>query len=353
MGDAVDRLGMTHCQGGLIMNPPARCKYSDGIEISHSAWRERVHTEVGRQRLTILATFMLLFSRAVLFGGCCGAAPPLAQLVDTSGQHVYDGAKTTVGRPLVELLKAAPELRGLEPAQSQEELDEILDKVGANVDALLEGFPNLIAREDIDEERLDRKRSVTTRRLDPFSYMILAHESGEKVDLEEYRTDAKGNRTEPRQLERKFCLTTGFATMWIHFHPGNRPASRFKLLGRQELRGHKTDVVALAQRPGWATVVGKVESNGTSIVILYQGIAWIDVPSYQILRMRTDLLAPREDVGLERQTTEIEFGEVRLPEVSTPLWLPHEVVVTTASNGEILHNQHRYTSLNFHGTEFA
>jgi hypothetical protein len=69
--------------------------------------------------------------------------------------------------------------------------------------------------------------------------------------------------------------------------------------------------------------------------------------------MRTDLLAPREDVGLERLTTEIEFGEVRLPEVSTPLWLPHEVVVTTASNGEILHNQHRYTSLNFHGTEFA
>lgn len=326
------------------MNPPARCKYSDGIEISHSARRERVHTEVGRQRLTILATFMLLFSRAVLFGGCCGAAPPLAQLVDTSGQHVYDGAKTTVDRPLAELLKAAPELRGLEPAQSQEDLDEILDKVGANVGALLEGFPNLIAREDIDEERLDRKRSVTTRRLDPFSYMILAHEGGENVDLEEYRTDAKGNRTEPRQLERKFCLTTGFATMWIHFHPGNRPASRFKLFGRQDLRGHKTDVVAFAQRPGWATVVGKVESNGRSIIILYQGIAWIDVPSYQILRMRTDLLAPREDVGLARQTTEIEFDEVHLPDVSTPLWLPHEVVVNTASNGEILHNQHRYTN---------
>jgi hypothetical protein len=60
--------------------------------------------------------------------------------------------------------------------------------------------------------------------------------------------------------------------------------------------------------------------------------------------MRTDLLAPRADIGLERETTDTEFGEVRLAELATPLWLPHTVDVTIEWNGEIFRNQHRYTN---------
>jgi hypothetical protein len=116
------------------------------------------------------------------------------------------------------------------------------------------------------------------------------------------------------------------------------------LLGQEELDGHMTDVLAFAQRPGWATILGRVVANGRSVVILYQGIAWIDVSTSQIIRMRTDLLAPRSDVGLKQQTTEVEFGEVHLPEVATPLWLPQTVVVTASLNAETLRNEHRYTN---------
>lgn len=43
--------------------------------------------------------------------------------------------------------------------------------------------------------------------------------------------------------------------------------------------------------------------------------------------MRTDLLAPRPEIGLDRQTTEVTFNQVQLPDVAAPLWLPSEVKV--------------------------
>ena len=329
------------------MNPPARFEYRQGIKTSHSPRRKISDKEAKRFRLAILASVLVLLCRTLLFGGGRGATPPLAQLVDvdTSEQHAYDKAKTILDDSHEELLKALPELRGLEPAQSQKELPEILGRVGANIEALLDGFPNLVSREEVTQQviRIDRQGSVQTKRLVPFTYMILAHESGQVVHLEEYRTDAKGDRAEPQALEAEFSLTKGFATLWTLFSPGNRSSAEFKLLGYGELEGHKTDVVAFAQRPGWATVFGRVNANGTSIVILYQGIAWIDSVTYQILQMRTDMLAPRWEVGLRRQTTQVDFGEVRLPKVATTLWLPQTVVVTTSLNNEILRNQHRYT----------
>ncbi len=88
--------------------------------------------------------------------------------------------------------------------------------------------------------------------------------------------------------------------------------------------------------------MGKVEVNGRFVLILFQGIAWIDAASCQIVRMQTDLLAPRQDVGLDRQTTELTFDIVRLPGVSSALRLPREVVVTSESQGRVFRNIHRY-----------
>jgi hypothetical protein len=331
------------------MNPPTRSERPQSTEISHSPDKEIGAEGLRGHSLAVLAGLVLLVvGRAVFWAEGGDPVPLLAQILDqdTTEQHVYDGAKTIIEYSHAELLSAFPELRRLQTAESQKELPAILGKVGANVEALVDGLPDLISQEDVTQQttRVERAGSVQTRRLEPFSYMILAHESSKNVDLEEYRTDSQGKRTKPQQLERDFCLTRGFATMWTLFHPGNRSAANFRLLGQEELDGHKTDLVAFAQRPGWATVVGRVVANGRSVLILYQGIAWIDVPTYQIIRMRTDLLAPRWDVGLRRQTTEVEFSEVHLPGVATPLWLPQTVAVTTSLTAETLRNEHRYTN---------
>jgi hypothetical protein len=65
-------------------------------------------------------------------------------------------------------------------------------------------------------------------------------------------------------------------------------------------------------------------------------VAWIDRTTYQIIRMRMDLLAPRPEAGLDEETTDITYREVRFPEMpGTALWLPQEVTVTIDWEGKI------------------
>ncbi len=120
----------------------------------------------------------------------------------------------------------------------------------------------------------------------------------------------------------RFMLTRGFAGAWMHFLPPVLAAARFRYLGQETNSGLRCHIVAFAQKPGYATIVGWVSHGGGMVCVLYQGIAWIDEVSLRIVRLRTDLLAPRPDIGLERQTNELYLGETRLPQHASLLWLP-------------------------------
>jgi hypothetical protein len=52
-------------------------------------------------------------------------------------------------------------------------------------------------------------------------------------------------------------------------------------------------------------------TGGHEVDMLTQGILWVDKNSFQIFRMRTDLLVPNAEIGLDQLTTEVTFGEVR------------------------------------------
>jgi hypothetical protein len=266
-----------------------------------------------------------------------------AQIIDTSGQSYYVNARPLLDYPLHDLLRAAPELQGLEPTGNQDELAFILDKAGKVTEDLLGSMPNLVSREDVTQQKLRSPGSVKDHRRDEFDYMILVHRQDANVTLDEYRAGPHGSPLEAQGLEEGFMLTRGFASAWLHFLPPIQPAARFRYLGQQTNGGLRCYVVAFAQKPGSATVTGTVVYEGVSVRILYQGIAWIDEASFRIVRLRTDLLAPRPDIGLERQTTELHFGETRLPQTVSPLWLPQEVVVTTDMNHQFFRNVHRYS----------
>ena len=75
-----------------------------------------------------------------------------------------------------------------------------------------------------------------------------------------------------------------------------------------------------------------------------QGILWADKSSFQIVPMRSDLLGPNTETGLEHLTTEVTFDEVRLQDISNPLWLPIAVSVYIEINRQKYRNVHHYTN---------
>ena len=103
-------------------------------------------------------------------------------------------------------------------------------------------------------------------------------------------------------------------------------------------------IIAFAQNPQNPTLTGTFRVGDRQIILLVQGLAWIDAEAMQVTRLRTDLLAPREDVDLSVHTSEISYSGVRFSSDSDRIfWLPKEVQVTIKWNRWQFSNRHRYS----------
>jgi hypothetical protein len=122
-------------------------------------------------------------------------------------------------------------------------------------------------------------------------------------------------------------------------------------LGRQALEGQDLHVIAFAQKPETARTEERFSTDQGSALILIQGLAWIDPTNYQIVHIRTDLLAPQSKVRLQRQTTDIQYKQVSFKEVASAFWLPQEVKVTVDWRGRVYRNWHRYSDFKLFNVE--
>lgn len=212
---------------------------------------------------------------------------------------------------IADFLKAMPELEGLDPAANQDRLPLLLANTGLNVRMFFETLPETSAHEQIDLERLD----WAEHRKEEFNYLDVPRPVADGVGLDEFRTNAAGKRAEPLALEHGF-VTTGFASMIVHFHPSYQSESTFRYLGTQQANGQSADVVYFAQIPGKARVKQSLKTDIRSLPILIQGVAWIDSRNFQIARMRTELLVPQGDPDLRAERTESRFAGVQFKGVA-------------------------------------
>ena len=258
-------------------------------------------------------------------------------------EAAYVQAKPKGDKAIDYLRRPPPELKGLEPATDQGQLDSILSAVGKTVAELFRNFPNTSSLEQIHQEKLGRKLKVGAALDQKFHYLCFTPAKAWGPGFDEYRADMLGKRTSPQGIQDGYMLTSGFASASLFFHPTYQSQAAFRYLGRQKVNGRDTYVIAFAQQPGKARLNGAFKSGQISMTTFSQGLAWVDSESYEITRLRTDLLMPLLEVKLERETTEIAFGEVHFKSIGKEFSLPREVTVTVDWNGKHLRNEHRYS----------
>jgi hypothetical protein len=216
---------------------------------------------------------------------------------------------------------------------------------------LIKNFPNTSSLEAIHQEKLGRKGGVSDTQDQKFRYLCLVPHEAWGPGFIEYRADFAGSEVIPKGLSEGFMLTTGFASAEIIFHPTYRSESTFRYLGRQNVSGRNTFVVAFAQIPGKAHIRGNFKNGSTSIATFSQGLAWINPDTYQIIRLHTDLLAPLPELRLEKETLNVDFTEVHFSHLKEAFWLPEEVTVTLDWNGKQLRNKHEYSDFKVFNVE--
>jgi hypothetical protein len=105
-------------------------------------------------RLEIFLLALLLCASAV-------AGQENAASADTSSDQSYcANAYPYLDLPLAQLVERIPELRTVQPAPDQQELSMILQKMGRSVDDFVRAIGNLIADEDVTQERSNAKGDI-------------------------------------------------------------------------------------------------------------------------------------------------------------------------------------------------
>jgi tetratricopeptide (TPR) repeat protein len=271
------------------------------------------------------------------------ARPMYLELQERLQLKSYGEVKPLVNRPLKELVQAVPELKGLEPAPSQDGLPLLLQRVGESVETFFRNFPNTVSLEDIREERLDLNGKILQSQDGKFNYLFLAKPEKSGLGLDEYRTSRESANAASSVSAKNFMRTTGFACAPLVLLPAYQPGSSFRYLGTQTINGRPTSVLAFAQQPGKAAALTTFNADGKLLPVLMQGIVWFDPSTYEILRMRREILKPPPKSGLEKLLTEIHFAEVQFKGTPSGFWLPHEVTVTVHWKKRIFRNRHRYS----------
>jgi hypothetical protein len=278
---------------------------------------------------------MLLLLQAAALLLCLVSAPvsaiaqdlqvPAQETPQEQQKRLYGAAHSYLNDPIPEMEKAVPDLHGLQPGGSPQDLPGLLTKVGRKEQDLLTQMPNLTAREEV-VQAFRTGRSKVNRKQE-FNYLILLHEAENAVTLTEYRTDLQNRRIGEFGRDPRAPAAQGFALIWMYFHPTRRSESQFRYLGEQKVDGHKTFAVAFAQTPGLVQFPAQVYWRAKEFPLLYQGVAWIDDSDFRIVRLRTDLLAPQPDAHVLELTTEVEFADVRISHRASSLWLPRKALV--------------------------
>jgi hypothetical protein len=243
--------------------------------------------------------------------------------------------------PLKKVLHEIPELKGLKPATDQSQLPEVLRGVSANLQKFVVDFVDTTALETIKGTGNWQLAGKPARKVEKFRYLMLARREGRAFTLVEYRTDLRGREEHPQIQTGNLIVTTGFATMPLFFGLLQQPWSDFRYLGQQTIGGDRTEAVAFAEHIEPVAVMGRLKIGKASMPILVQGVAWIRSSDYQILKMRTDLLAPLPP--LKRVTTLVLYAKNEFEGRPTALWLPQDVRVTVGMGHFVFGNRHMYS----------
>jgi len=295
-----------------------------------------------------LATTALAVGAAQLPGARSpqSSEPPVR--VSRQELEVYSRVRSLVDWTPEEI-KQSPFLYKLRAAGNDDTLPGILKRVGERAAAMIAEFRNIACDERVYSEWNVGSPIATWREMGPnestyhFLYIIIPRPAGDPRMFTEYRTDPRGNPIDLARQTDLQLITTNFTGSWAYFNTSNQVESRFRYFGEESIRKRLCYVVGFAQTPDISRNFTTFEVGSRTAAILVQGLAWIDEESSEIVRIETWLLAPRKDIGLESQSTAVDYFPILPGGVENVLWLPKEVTVLVQYKNMFVRNTHRYS----------
>ena len=274
------------------------------------------------------------------------------------GAPVEPKTRTLMELTSKELLRLYPIVLGpIKSESSQDQLEEILHRVGDNVLTFFDTFSNTSAKEQVRMFRTLKDTSGftpvhyfrTEERIEDYHYLILP---GSGISEGSWIEDRADKRNQPVKEVPGFMMSSGYAAHSMYLHPNHQSNSLFRYIGRDPgmRRAH---VIAFVQKPESRDYLAQIYDPALSATIrfLAQGFAWVDSDTYQILRIYTEMLLPQRETSLKETNADIYYEKVRFDNTSREFWLPKEVRVRLDFPDCRYFNWHKYSDYHLFSVE--
>ena len=240
------------------------------------------------------------------------------------------------------LVQRIPALRSLDPNGSPppEGLEPLVRKVGTNVESFFKNLTETGAEETVRQTRMSGNQQTGEERVTKNYYIIEKASANGHAMFREYRRPIRRDSSPLIRQEESLMITSNFVSSLSIFLPELRKGIGFRFLGRQELAGRLTYVIAFAQRPAISPPLTSFQTAQGISKAHQQGIAWIADGQYQVVRLHTDLLYPLPDLQLKLLSADIDYRPRRVGDSPQVFWLPVGVTVRVDWAGKQFRNQH-------------
>jgi hypothetical protein len=251
--------------------------------------------------------------------------------------------------PIGRLKDEVPSLRGIKYDPSQEQLQPILAGVARTIADVLPRLPDLVSREQVMrfQGSWDSSAPGGLAAAQPsareFKYLLQCRRGvNGATTIAESRVDSKGRAVDGEETYTAL-RGYGFAYQWLFFSTANQHEFHFRYLGEQQREGRKTYVIAFTQDPRKVIDPAYFQAGGRSSPFYFQGVLWVDQSSFDIVRLRTDLLSPLPELNLRKLSTELTFRSVPIQGFGAVFWLPSEVEISSDQGAGLAEETHHYS----------
>ena len=169
-----------------------------------------------------------------------------------------------------------------------------------------------------------------------FNYVVTVSLTSKGVFLlDEYRNAT----VDPGQLPARLA-TVGMPSIALLFHPLLAPDFNFSCEGLGTLDGHAAWQIHFEQRLDRSGRLLGYSADGKYSSLALKGRAWIDPGTLQVLRIESELVKPRVDLGLTVEDIAISYSPVHFRSLEGQLWLPKVVDLYVERRGRRYYRRH-------------
>jgi tetratricopeptide (TPR) repeat protein len=219
-------------------------------------------------------------------------------------------------------------------------LNEVLQNAGKRVQEFIRDVDHFTATEFLFHESVNSRGFAAPPETRKFNYVVSIQEiRPSMLTVYEYRDGSESYQRFPGGT-----ATLGLPSLVLIFHPYNAANYDMECEGLAHWNDGLAWQIHFRQRPDKPIRDRAYRFGGESYPVALKGRAWIAVDSYQIVRLETDLVAPRPEIRLVADRTAIEYGAVHFRQQNVDMWLPRTAEVFYDVKGQRIHRRHSFSS---------